>query len=1116
MLFTVLAFGAGVYASVRHPAPHSGQRRIEGGCLRPEGQFKRMKSHSGVLYGRKSFEGITKVMPQGDQAVYGYLSYSSRPGFLPGMYMLTDSGYELEWVDPFFTDYEVKIQSGYLLDDKVCGYAVDTFMGYLFASYYVEVDFTDGELLVYEEMPYEGGYFITLAYNHDDETIYGYGIDGNDDPCFMKVNPSEPTRIEPVKSLYSNDELCYSLTFNTVDGNLYGVNRIHEFVRIDASGEQVVIAKVPFAEYAEPFISGLVYVPSKDLFYWQATLLDGSTGLYTITPAGEVTSVVDCPYEEEFNFLVTRDQPVNLEVPLHPEIKSVDYARGAHTGSVSIVMPSECKNGEPILGKSEYAVAVDNVNMATGLASPGETVVVNLGEALADGYHMFTAWANYEGHRSPSVSKRAYIGNDVPLPPAGVKLTARGVEWQPVTSAEGMHGGYVELDKLVYVVSLNGEQIGETSGTSFAVELSEASMTAYTAAVYAKCNGFESAQAYSNKIVEGEPLSLPVSMAPTEEDFELMTVYDSNSDNEEDDRKWTHSNFYLDGNQVWIVPNSYADVSSVDYLFLPYFSIEDSEKYYTWSMEAKGDADDTSNEVFEVYLCNSLLPDGVIGMIMNVEDLTREFKTYEATFKVPEPGVYSVALFYGSRYVENDDYELGGVNARNFIIADNGLEAQSPGRVSELMAVPAGLGALKASVSFTFPTEDISGNPLSPDMVLTARVDCAGGVNVSGKPGQKIDGVDVETCQGDNTVSVSVSDTEGRNGLKVYVNVYTGVVKPGPVKSIRMEASSDMRTVHMSWDGPECGADGGYINPETVTYNIHALTSSPWGDMWEVIDEVGTATSYSYVPSEQNMQYLGISTANEAGTTEDLRYSSVLAGPPYTLPFTESFEGSEYSMTDTEPWMIYSVSDVDHEGEWVLRYLADQEPYLWQGSNEKALFAVTDVQDGQIRLGMPRFSTEGDGNVVMAMEMYVVGGAELVLKGEAFDMVAPVSIDLPHVQTAGGQWREVCVALPPALSNAPWVQLYLDAFMPDTKSYVGVRNVRVTVSAGVNSLLGLSEGCWATGGNGTITIHSDREATVVSPSGKIVKKVKGGTVMEVVPGVYVVDFGDKACKVAVK
>jgi len=247
----------------------------------------------------------------------------------------------------------------------------------------------------------------------------------------------------------------------------------------------------------------------------------------------------------------------------------------------------------------------------------------------------------------------------------------------------------------------------------------------------------------------------------------------------------------------------------------------------------------------------------------------------------------------------------------------------APGAVTGLTATPAADGVLKATISFTAPTVNAAGGPLTQLETVQIR---RGTTIVTSKPcsvGEKVT-VDVETVQGDNEFVLIPYNASGA-GAEARVSVFTGVDLPTDPASATATVQKD-GTVLVTWEPTTAGLNGGYIDPSKVTYNIYSTKGSEASRLSE--------TSFIYTPADDTPEIIAfqIFAHNSAGgSPEGVRTNSVPIGKAYMLPYKESFPNAYVT---SGPW---TVDQVD-EAKWGMLTDQGNDLFAADGDNGYAIF----------------------------------------------------------------------------------------------------------------------------------------------------------------------------------
>lgn len=1070
--------------------------------------------------------------------IYGYLYFQAVMDFIPGLYELENGSYSILWKDWFY-DYDYAFAyNGWYVDGKINGIFPDIAGGYLYGYYSYSVDFETGELLDYADLIYDTNqFFIIATLNSSDNKIYGYAIDLNYDngnTLFWGYadasNPADVTLVETDQS-----QVCYSLTYNPINGKFYGVNMAQQFVEIATDGTQTVIAEVPDAEKCGTYTTGLVYSPTDGVFYWNSNWVDEygmGSFLYTITPSGEFTMVDSYLLAEEFSYFITPDEPVAADAPKRPEAVGVNFVDGALTGDVTFKLPTTFGDGSNLPAQINYTATLNNESYKTGTGAPGSEIEVSY-TVTESGSYTFGLYVTVNDKNSSAASIRAYVGNDTPVAPQKVELTETEVTWEAVTT--GVNKGYIDASAVTYDVYLNGVKLGNTSSTSYSVESyfeGDLELDSFVASVVSICNGLESEPGKSNSIVAGNALNLPLFMPPTESQFALMTVEDVNPNlmggswlwNEADDIPFVQIGYGMVG---------YGQVDS--YLFLPPVNIPDASKYYSFSFLSSLRSSMYNLEYLEVVIATEPSSEAVIGTIIDpfqVSGLAAEENWEEESglLQVPAAGTY----YIGIHCISEED-QLG-VMVRDFSLESSNVSPESPDVAQNVTAVAGANGELKATVTFDFPTKALDGSTLAPELMLTALVTVNGGnevVTATGKPGSQ-GSVTVNTVQGNNTVTVVISDGE-MDSPKAQTSVYTGVSIPAApdANTVVYEISSDMMSATLTWEAvTESEKEGGYVDPAGITYTISEYVDliPGWGwYVWMPIEEGITTTSYTYTlpaGSPQDSYILGIQASNVAGTSSEYVSLQLQMGSIYTLPLVENLDNdSDDTYFNVTPWLQYnSFNGVTYNGTWgisEISYLAELLGVPYTGDENYIILGYSaDESPAKGMMGMPRFSTMGCEEVEATFEFLTLYPAKTTIYGYAYgeeDVVEIGTCTPPSKDDLS--FAEYTFTLPESLTNKSWVQILIEADYVDGDEYFGLGSVEVM--SGSTKLMALQSHSAITTDKNAIIVRGLQGSSVViaTMDGKVVAKGVSNsdiTSFKVEKGTYVVKAGNKSAKVVVR
>lgn len=1061
---------------------------------RPLSAFNKLQTDKNV----RTMKSRQRLMANGD-AIFGNLIWTEDATALPGYYEFDGAAATLKWSNDDVNGGQFSYDA-----DAEClkGYNVSSAWGMLFGVDYFECDPLTGDIITLESQDLSANYsYFEVSVLADDGCFYGYGLcDGKHG--FIKTSADDPFSYELIADMDYFTGICY----NPQKGFFVAVGETGNLMEIGKDGSIRVVGSV-LTDIPDfyPYLGGMVYNPGSNLYYWNAQLKNGSA-MYTINPDNyAMTNLGYFPTSEEYLSLVTTDVNSIPGQPAAPEAGAVSFNKAELMGTVSFTLPSKYKDGTPIESRVRYIAYLNGDVYTSGSQKAGAEIAVPY-IVPTDGLYTFGLVAEVDGVSSKMVSLHSYVGNDQPLNPTNVVLSAESLTWDAVpTGYEGVHGGWVQPGKVTYTVLVNG--IEKTSGLT---ECScnpgidtDALIEAYTATVIAVCNGQTSANGVSNSIVTGSPYTLPATFEPTPDQFDVSTVYDGNG------RKGFTLEKDASGYYVQCGYTTTADITMDAWYFLPPVTIDDADKYYSFEVEAALCSPDYTDEAFEVLVCNEPTPAGVVGVVMDetIPEST-DFSLAYTTFSVRQPGTYYLAFHCISA---GDQF---GIRARNFSISDNNITDLSPARASYVTAAELTKGDLVAAVGFKFPTTDLAGNPLAEGTELNATISTSiDDVTISGKAGETVSGLKMMTLQGMNTITVVVSDPEtGFNSPKATTEVYTGVTVPALPKQLRGKSSEDNMSIILSWDPVTTPEDpDGIIDPAKVQYVIYEYIESVFGSEWSPIAYTSD-TTYVYSVAEgspQSYMPIGVGSMNAAGANDQLIYFQGNIGTPYALPMTEVFNPDGFK---TQPWIIGTFDNVA-QPEWNVRYMKD----LYEGEDGGFLAAMGKAGAAGY-LMMPRFSSFGETVRVTFDICAEFDLPKISIIGETFDS-GECNLGTLSVEKGTG-FRKAYIDLPAELLNKNWVQLYIIVEFTTADEILAISNISVDNTSGVRSILsGNDIRISAEKGRINVSGLDGHDVVVSTLDGKVAAKkpnAKGNASFILDKGIYVVNAADRNAKVMVK
>lgn len=266
-----------------------------------------------------------------------------------------------------------------------------------------------------------------------------------------------------------------------------------------------------------------------------------------------------------------------------------------------------------------------------------------------------------------------------------------------------------------------------------------------------------------------------------------------------------------------------------------------------------------------------------------------------AIFEPENDGIY----YFGFHGI-SDPYEFYLIVDDIAVIESDG---KAPGLSTELTATAGAEGASSAEISFVTPTLTENGSELTELSLVELRRD--GQLIKSWEnPGTGVrlshNDEDASLAGASHSYSVICSNASGESA-PASVKVYIGEDYPDRVVNLKAMENED-GTVTITWECPERGENGGYVNPANVTYMI----SRHFADDGRINTLASTSeTSYTdnFESEKQTVLNYMVRPQNGVGMG---RWSDsetlVLGGTPIEYPFEESAAGgyAEYPLWGSE------------------------------------------------------------------------------------------------------------------------------------------------------------------------------------------------------------------------
>lgn len=222
-------------------------------------------------------------------------------------------------------------------------------------------------------------------------------------------------------------------------------------------------------------------------------------------------------------------------------------------------------------------------------------------------------------------------------------------------------------------------------------------------------------------------------------------------------------------------------------------------------------------------------------------------------------------------------------------------EELAPAAVSNL-SLDFPQGALSGNVAFTAPTTTFNGEPAEGELSYT--VVCSNGEEKTGKTtyGAACNVPFTFAALGEYSFSVSVSNSVGRSPVSKVAGYLGKGVPAGTTATVSY--SDGVATI--SWKPVSTSADGGYVDPSSVTYKVvrypdeYVVAEAATGTEVSIpLPEPEQLTSYYFTVTAQ---YDGKSSA--AATTNTLVLGAIV--PPYSEGFDTETSIANFTVLDVD------------------------------------------------------------------------------------------------------------------------------------------------------------------------------------------------------------------------
>ncbi|MGN0090550.1 MAG: choice-of-anchor J domain-containing protein [Alloprevotella sp.] len=209
----------------------------------------------------------------------------------------------------------------------------------------------------------------------------------------------------------------------------------------------------------------------------------------------------------------------------------------------------------------------------------------------------------------------------------------------------------------------------------------------------------------------------------------------------------------------------------------------------------------------------------------------------------------------------------------------------APDNIEDLTFEPTADGALEAGIRFTVPARTYAQQTLTGNVQVTVTLDGKVLETRTATPGET---VSLNTAiEGGGNHSASVTLVQGDlQSLTATAVTYFGVDAPSPVTTLTLTADADRSTATLTWEAPELGTSGGYLDPERLTYRV---VRQPEGI---TVAKALKATSFTETFTDREMRptVYDVYACIDGTESKRCRSNRENVGTPCSLPFIERFD----------------------------------------------------------------------------------------------------------------------------------------------------------------------------------------------------------------------------------
>ena len=741
------------------------------------------------------------------------------------------------------------------------------------------------------------------------------------------------------------------------EGTLYGIGTDGNLYRVSKTDAALTLVGATGVVPADVQQSAVID-PQSGRMFWFGITPDQKSALYEVnTTTGQAEAIYGFNSLIQVVCLNIKPSDIPAGAPAAVENLQAHFEGASLEGSITFTMPTKTYGGDALESPLTYHVVINGVEDFTGEAEPGEQMDEDIElEGGQQTIQVFVSNAEGDGPKGEGVS--LWVGDDVPVAVTNVKLTAVDGETLRLTwdaPAHGINYGYMNPDDLSYDLVRYPDSVTvarSLKACEFTDKVSPKHLTPYSYDIVAK-GKYGNGETVRSAIVKvGAAFQTPYLCQFNDQyDFDVFTVLDQNGDG-------TTWHYYPYSARYRFDRNNSAD----DVLLTPPVQLRD-DRLYNLSFRYRTMGDPERLEVSFGRNGNDLST--YTQVIMPTTELrNRQSETLQTKVRVSEAGEYGMAFRVTST---TDGFHLF---LDDITIAD-GPMLTAPDSVIGLSVVPAERGQLQAAVSFRAPSLNVIGGELP----AISKIEVRRGEQLihtfqSPAVGSELSLTDTEAENGFNVYTVVAFDNQGNPGLEATRRVYVGMDAPDSPTNVRISEGDDGK-ITITWDAPERGQNGGYVDKDELSYDIMRVLGGQqtvvdsYLDLEPYVDDVDQSSA------QQNVLYYGVAARNELGESDYQQSNSLVAGAPFEFPFRESFPNGvmehQFLSANHSDQLNWPTESADDDG-GCISFIQNDYDYLYietgkislEGSTAPGLVYSLKEQPGSGRLYVQVSSTSGD------------------------------------------------------------------------------------------------------------------------------------------------------------